>query len=577
MLTHRVYEEYVGIFAEMDDEDARLTEAGWIIENTDLSKSGIGTQLDDWQIFNLNNTARYQVFVKSRQVGFSFNQSLKKLARCGLKPGYKGLFISIDRAESQEKLRYMNAAWETLSDDLKQGPLFRIKNNSIMVEYRNKARCLSFPSKSPRGQSESDLTFDEVAHVRNAAEKYNGATAVAIRSTETSIELGSSPLSAAGFFFEVVTDPEKIYKSFDNQRFYVHWWDSSGLCANPFKARREAERDNWDLSENRDEVEYRINKYGTEQLKDEFYSRSTEQFRQEYECAFASDNSALIAIKYLKDAADTSLDYLIYNDSSEENTNKPWYLVEVSEEYVKEIVVPKIEEWLYKVEGETSVYVGFDPASSQHQSVITFGVGTRDSSDKFRIKVLGRLVFKKTPIYIQEHVLDMLAYHPATGKVCIDRTGHAIDLCDRLIAKYGDNSVFVPFNFSAKVKSDIGSRMQFYFEQGVVWYPYDKDLINQVYALKRITTRTGQESVQAPESKDHHADGGWSLGLMLYHLPVPEIKRETKVMTTNQMPRESYREREEYLRRMETDLKMERAGMMGLRDTYWDTNDYDDF
>lgn len=568
MLTHRVYENFAQLFSEMPIEDMAMTEAGWIIENTNLAKDDAPTELDDWQIFNLNNSARYQLYVKSRQVGFSFIQSLKKLARCALKPGYKGLFISIDRAESQEKLRYMNRAWESMPEELRLGSLFRVKNNSIMVEYRNSSRCMSFPSKSPRGQSESDLTFDEVAHVRNALEKYNGATAVAVRSEETSIELGSSPLSAAGFFYEVTVDQEKIYGAFDGSRFYVHWWDSTGLCRDVIRARIEAERDAWDLSQNRDDVEYRVNKYGTPQLIDEFYSRSVDQFRQEYECAFTSDNSALISIGYLRDCADTELSYLIYDDSNEENYNKPWVIADATADYVKDHVVPRVEELLYKVEGETGVYVGLDPASKQHQSVFTFGVGIRRGG-RFRIRVIGRIAFKRTPIHIQEYLLDMMADHSNVHRVCIDKTGHAIDLCARLEAKYGKASKFEEFNFAIGIKNQLGSRMQLYFEQRLPLYPYDKDLIAQVYALKRITTKTGSESIQAPDTADHHADGGWSLALMMYHIPVPEIQREAKVTTTNFKDREFERERREMLSEFARQRNYERFGnSYGLEPAY---------
>lgn len=542
--THRVYEKYVKIWSNKEEEEILTTEAGWIIANTDLSKDKTGTVLDDWQIFNINNTSRYQIYIKSRQVGFSFIQALKKLARCALKPGYKGVFISIDRAESQQKLNYVRRAWDTVSPEWRAGGLHMKKNNSIMITYRNNSQLTSFASKAPRGQAESDLTIDEVAHVRNMHEKFAGATAIALRDPEATIELGSSPLSTSGFFYEVITDPEGIYKTFDGQRFFIHWWDSNALCKDVYRARRVAEKERWDLSESRDDIEARVLKYGSKEVQDEFYSRSSDLFRQEYECAFTSDSSSLIAIHHIRNCADTSLSYLIH-DPNDIDKNKPWTVHKGSRKFVEESLAPAIEEILYEWGTENKVYVGFDPASKRHQSVITFVSPTKDNKERFRMRVLGRVVFKDTPVHIQEILLDVLAHHPAIGMVSIDRTGHAIDLCARLEEKYGKNGVFREFNFSAKVKSEIGSRGQLYFEQGLPWFPYDKDLINQIYALKRIVTRTGQESIQAPESVDNHADAGWSILLAMFYVPVPEIRREAKVTVEVSKDRSYYEARDE--------------------------------
>jgi hypothetical protein len=262
--------------------------------------------------------------------------------------------------------------------------------------------------------------------------------------------------------------------------------------------------------------------------------------------------------------------------------DSPWVIKNATAEYVKDTLIPKVEEVLDTVDGETSVFVGMDPASKRHQSVLTFGIGVRigargdEGEGAFRIKVLGRIAFMQTPLYIQEFLLDALAVHSAIGKVCIDKTGHAIDLCDRLRSKYGEQSVFEEFNFSAKLKNEIGSRMQFYYEQGLPWYPYDKDLINQVYALKRITTKQGTESIQAPESEDHHADGGWSMGLMMHRLPVPEIRRETKVLTTDYKSKAEYDSRRELQEMLNERIREERYGSANGEIEVWEDGGYDD-
>lgn len=547
MLTHRIFESTMEIFAGLSAEDMLETEAGWISAYTDISKDGQGTILDDWQVLNINNTFRYQLYVKSRQVGFSLVQSLKKLARSALKPGYKGVFISIDRAEAQEKLRYLNLAWESLDPEWREGDLTRIKNNTSQVEFRNKSRITSFASKAPRGQSESDLTFDEAAHVKGARDKFNGATGIALQSPDATIEVGSSPLSATGFFYDLVADTDGMYSVFKGQRYFVHWWDSYSLCKDVRAARREAEANRWDIQDGRADVEYRVNKFGQQTLIDEFYSRSTDQFRQEYECAFTSDNAALIAIDHLNKCSDNNLEYIFHGENKPSQT---WYLYQATEEYVKNILIPAVDVALTAIDTDTPIYVGFDPASKRHQSVITFVAGVTDSRERYRIRVLGRITFKDTPIHIQEHVLDMLAVHSSVGGVAIDRTGHAIDLCDRLRNKWGE--FFTEENFSAKRKSELGSRMQLYFEQGLPWYPVDKDLINQVYALKRIVTKMGTETIQAPETADNHADGGWSLALAMYYCPVPELVRETSATVDIQKPKEHYEADQmlrEYLRK----------------------------
>lgn len=561
-LTHAPYEANMSLWLEMPDEEFVDTEAGWVTEYTKLGEDGAGTELDDWQVFNLNNPATFAIYVKSRQVGFSWVQALKKLARCALIPGYQGIFTSINQLESQEKLRYLNLAWETLPEGLRMGPLRKKVDNSLTVEFANGARVTSFPSKAPRGRAGADITMDEIAHVMNAKQIYDGTTAASVRKEDTTVELGSSPLNAGGFMYDVVYDPNNEYRAYDGQRWFIHWWDSSGLCTNVHAARRAAERERWDLHQDRDAVERRVERFGTARFKLEFYSKSIDAFLQEFECVFASDNAALIALQYIEACCDPGLEYLLNAD--EKSGNKPWIVTAATPSYVQEVMVPKIITLLHEagkdreLTGAGEIYMGFDPARNRNQSVITIVQPCVDAHDKPRIRILGRIAFRDTPLHVQELLLDAVLHHPYVRKLTIDRSGIGIDLSDRLMSAYGEE-VVEGINFSVQTKGALGSRMVLLYERGTPWHPHDRDLVNQLYALKRVTTKTGQESIQAPDTKHHHADAAWSLALALYYVPEGTLGAFPQAMTAGNLPREYYADRKSYINEVRDSYRTERA------------------
>lgn len=562
MLTHRMYELTYDAWLDLPEDEYLASEAGWITTYTRLGPNGDNTVLDDWQVFNLNNLATFQLYVKSRQVGFSWVQSLKKLARAALMPGYQGIFTSLNKLESQEKLRYLNMAWETLPSELRDGPLRKTQDNATEIIFANGSRITSFPAKAPRGRAGADVTMDEIAHVQGAAKIYDGTTAASVRDPNTSVELGSSPLAAAGFFHEVATSENDEWSEFFTQRWFVHWWDSSGLCTDIYAARRAAETERWDLHQDREAVRSRVERFGTTRFKKEFGSKSLGAFLQEFECSFTSDNSALIGLAYLNAGCDDELEYAI-RAPTEGSGNKPWIVDRATEEYVNGVMLPRIIKQLHALGNERGqnmqpIFMGLDPARSRNQSVLTFVMPDDAPDGRFRHRVLGRVAFRDTPLHIQQLLIEGVLMHPFVRSVAIDRTGIGVDLCDRMLAKFGE-LVVIAVNFSLTSKAQLGSRLQWLYEHNIPWHPRDHDLVNQIYALKNVVTNSGGLTIQAPDTKDNHADAAWSLALALYYAPDPTQNiMPTVVIAREKDPRE-YNERRSYLRDMVDDRRRNRA------------------
>ena len=224
----------------------------------------------EWQHRLVGSTSIYEVWNKARQIGFSYGAALRTMLRAHLFPpgSYNAVFVSINREEAREKIRYI----EMLLSFMKGAKKCSI-SNKMQIEFENGNTIRSFPSRPVRGLANVDLYLDEFAHIKEAREIYQGSTASTVRQGY-GIAVGSTPYGR-GAFYDICHGAGQPgeYKLF--QKFEVPWWESHILCKDPYEARVFAP--GMRTSE-------RVAVYGRPNLIREYENLSLESFQQEYEC-----------------------------------------------------------------------------------------------------------------------------------------------------------------------------------------------------------------------------------------------------------------------------------------------------
>lgn len=537
MLTHHRYQEFMDSLLGMDAELFSATEVGFIIENTMLGPKGANTFLEDWQWLLMCNIARYQWWGKSRQTGFSFGSSLKKLARSYLHPlvnkrGYLGIFLSINLDEAQNKIYYVQEAWDTLPNALKNGPMKLVGDSKKHLIFANGSRIFSHPAKAVRGAAGADITLDEFAHVPKANIIYRGTTAASVRAEagQGGVIQGSTPLGETGAFYEFGHSEQ--YKEYRNERYYVYWWDSLALCNDVVAARLVAETENWPLARDREQAEQRVMAFGSPNLRAEFNALPLEDFLQEYEIAFNSVSDAIIPYADIDKAI-----------------NPEW--PQVMREYEKPSMAraehdiwPAIQEAI-KLADANGVWAGLDPARKKDQwgLVLSSPMGGKAT-------VIGRFILKDAPFYIQEWIINKLLADPRTAKLCIDNNGLGYQLAENALLGWGEMRVEL-YSFTNAEKEALASRMKALYSSERIMHTGDREIIRQVGSLRKKISPNGNKVTIEGGGSDNHADIAWALALSLWRNPIESARVEVLAAKSSvaaaeeeddQKPRDEYRD-----------------------------------
>ena len=467
--------------------------------HTHLGPDGKNTVLEDWQIVLLNDPFPRQWWGKARQVGWSWGVAGRALARAYLEPlrgrKYTAVFLSINREEAQNKIRYTMEFWDSLSPDVKKA-LSLVSESRTSLEFANGSRIISYPAKPVRGLAGADIFLDEFAHVPKAEDIYRGTTAATIRQSESVLMMGSTPFGETGVFWRVGTGEEF---STTYRRRHVYWWDSAALCINPLEARRKAQEEGWTLNRSRGAVEERVLRYGTEALRREYLSLPLEAFLQEYEVAWGAVSDALIPYELIRAAMDPDL-------SQEAMTV-------TGDKYIEEVIM-SLERALARA-GRDGVWVGYDPARRRDQAAIV-AVALRPSG---QVEVLGRWSLREVSFGGQEVVLEKLLAAPVTHSLYVDITGGmGAPIQERLALRWGAARV-VGVNFTPSEKHLMASRVQALFSGGKVVMGGDRELATQIGTVRKVLLPTGRVRYEGG-GEDHHADAFWALALALRGVPI---------------------------------------------------------
>ncbi|MDW8358772.1 terminase large subunit domain-containing protein [Thermus sp.] len=121
-------------------------------------------------------------------------------------------------------------------------------------------------------------------------------------------------------------------------------------------------------------------------------------------------------------------------------------------------------------------------------------------------------VLHRTPFALQEARLHALL--PRVRRACVDATGLGEMLAEGARRAFGPR--VEPVKFTPEVKADLAQRLRLFFEDRRVRIPEDPALREDLHAVRRVVTPSGNVRYDAERSERGHADRFWALALALH-------------------------------------------------------------
>lgn len=460
-------------------EDVLATESGYIEM---LSEPEI--KFDDYQRDFLECLDRFQIWLKGRQLGFSYVSAARALARAQNLDDYTCIISSYKVEDAKEKIRYANQIYDSLPDAYKKK---KLTDNATSLEFvdrsgrRSTGTRIIAQGKGPiRGKGSNgvlDVILDEFAFFGIfAAMVYTSAVPIFTRVKHGSLTIISTPLGKVGKFYEI-WDGIKKYKNY--KRRTIYWWDFSLLCKDVPLARQQALHMH---------TLQRVEIFGTEQLHELFNAMDLESFQQEFECAFVDDSTSYFPLEMVYKC--------VMNDERGD-----------AEQSQQEMLMASgFQNLRDKVMG--SLGGGFDVGRRRDASEL---VSLDDSG-------LGKIcrhmeTYKQSDFDLQERELGRYLEIANPLRLCIDETGLGMDLAERLHKKFSNQ--VEPITFTNASKEEMAIALHREFERGPsgILIPNDRDLISQIVAIKREVTGTGNFRYAVEKNQNHHGDKFWALAL----------------------------------------------------------------
>lgn len=459
--------------------DVLATESGYIEM---LSEPQV--LFDDYQQDFLNCTDRFQIWLKGRQLGFSYVCAAKALARSQNLDDYTAIISSYKVDDAKEKIRYAKQIYDSLPDNYKKKKLVE---NQTSLEFVDKSGRKSVGTriiaqgKGPiRGKGSKyvlDVFLDEFAFFGSFdVPVYTSAVPVLTRVKHGSLIIISTPLGKVGKFYEI-WDGARKFKNY--KRRIIYWWDFSLLCKDVALARK--------IASDMPTME-RVDKFGTEQLHELFNAMDLEAFQQEFECAFIDDSTSYFPLAMVYAC--------VMNDEADDG--------QLSEQY--RLMASGFDELNRKTMGRLGggYDVGRRKDASELISLDDSGMG----------KILRHLTtYKQSDFDLQEREISRYLEIARPVRLCIDETGLGMELAENMRKKHGSQVEPIPFTNASKEEMAISLHKEFERGRGGILIPNDRDLISQIVAIKRDVTSTGAFRYSVERNEKHHGDKFWSLAL----------------------------------------------------------------
>lgn len=461
--------------------ELQTAKAEFAVEFLDLPAA---TQIDTavWEPFQiafLNNSARFGIEVKARQIAWSWTAALDAVVDGILNPGTPHLFTSINLDEAKEKIRYGRAIIEALDKPVR--PVL-VRDSQTELEFSNGSRLISHPCRPPRGKARARIYLDEMAHYKAGLDKeiYRAALPATTKG-DGYIRIGSSPLGATGLFWEIATETLRKYPGYDGNRRITPWWMVRALCKDPKAAASIAP----DML-----TEERVYALGTEALVSIFENMFLEDFQCEYECAWVDESIAWISWDVIQRNQQADLLY--------------WHAKSVDEALR---CIPDVLDAVKQGKLETAFCAGIDIGRT-HDLTEFIALGKATTG---QLPVRIRVSLDKTPFDDQERCFRELLTRLPITRCLIDQNGIGMQLAENL-SRTG-KAEGVAFTNPSKELWAVEARLQ--AERGNTPLPMDRDLAYQIHSIKKQVTAAKNNVFDTERNEKHHADAFWAWALAL--------------------------------------------------------------
>lgn len=466
---------------------ALATESGYLEL---LSEPAI--EFDDYQREFLEDMSRFQIYLKGRQLGFSYVAAARTLARSQLIDNYTAVIASYKADDAKEKIRYVKQMYDSLPDAYKKDKLV---DNATSIEFVNKAGRQSTGSriiaqgKGPirgKGGGFLDVILDEFAFF-GAFDGivYDSTVPVFTRVKHGSLTIISTPLGKSGKFYDIWSGGSGGKKHRNYKRRAIYWWDFSLLCKDVQRARREAKSMH---------TLQRVELFGTDQLHELFDAMDLEAFQQEFECAFIDETNSYFPLE------------MIYKCVMDD---------EIPDGKVNSEQQRLMAESLNELRDKTSGRLGggYDVGRRKDASELT----ALDQTDTTKI-LRYMATYKQSDFELQERELDRFIEIANPVRVCIDENGIGMQLAEGRRKKHGSRVEPVAFTNAGKETMAVSLHREFEKGRSGILIPNDLDLISQIVSIRREVTSNGAFRYSADRNDKHHGDKFWSLALSNYAL-----------------------------------------------------------
>lgn len=444
-----------------------------------------GAKWERFQLRFLNNQSRLSIDVKARQIAWSFTAAVDAMIDAYLNPDTPHIFVSINKEEASEKIRYAMAcheAWRTVPGY--PPPPRIVRQNTFEIELENGSRLLSHPCRPPRGKARTRIYLDEMAHYHDSLSKaiYTAALPATVKG-DGYIRIGSSPLGASGLFWDIVTQSTRSFPGY--VRSFIPWWEVAYLCQDTGKASEIA----------RLPTAERVTRYGTAVLVELFHNMFLEDFMQEFECNWVDESVAWISWETIKKCQDGFGNGVFLKSNSLDSARK---------------LIDQIKN---------------EQRHGRIEPVLVGGLDIGRTHDRTELIILGKTTTGQLPLRAnvtfhqaeyddqRDVLLEIINELPFT-QVLIDRNGIGANLAESLQRMTRRRAQGVDFTNPNKELWAIEARIQ--AERGNVPLPLDREIAYQIHSIKKCVTAAKNNVFDAVRNEQGHADKFWAWALAVW-------------------------------------------------------------
>jgi len=471
--------------------DALKSMAGEIAEQVVKPAGNPLTLERDWQFDLVSSTDERAVYKKPRQIGYSWATALRVLMRAHIFPPntYTAVFVSINREEAAEKIRYIGSFHEDMPKSVRKK---MITDNKLTAELENGNRIISFPARAVRGLANVDLYLDEFAHIRDARNIYQGSEASTIRGNY-GVTVGSTPFGRCAFDDMHRHAGTGEYKAF--KAYTIYWWESPVLCKDPGMAKALAPGMC---------TEDRVYEFGMPSLIREYESLPLESFQREFECSSASTTDAVFNEDFLREHSDPDMPCAVLEVPDGESS-----VIQV-EELVRTLIAD--------LKGTVNLFdcfLGFDVGRKINATEI---VVLNNVSGK-HLKTIAYITLKRTSYPVQQAICNMIIRELPIKKAVVDAQGIGNQLSEALQMKWGVK--VYPMNFTEVSKTEMVAGFIKGFEDNALTIYPTRRVYSHLTAVKKVFSVTGRILYHAVQVKDDadsksHADIFWAMAMAIW-------------------------------------------------------------